>query len=248
MIEDLEKLVSEAGEAVMHVYREGSADIRTKADQTPVTTADLLAHTMLVEGLAELSPLPCISEEGEIPEFSDEPRSYWLIDPIDGTREFIHRRPTFTVNLALIEDGKPVVGVIFAPERNELYSAWHGAFRKNGKPRTSAALPSARTVLSSLSHPEQELASFKAKHGISDDIRIGSSIKFCFMADGLAHYYPRFRSLSAWDVAAGDAIARAAGCRTIDFATGGDLRYSYSQIRIDAFCVVAPGMPLPIRA
>lgn len=244
----VEKLVLETGEAIMRIYRDGTLDVRTKNDQTPVTAADLLAHTMLIDGLAEISSLPCISEEAEIPAFSEEPTAYWLIDPIDGTREFIHRRPTFTVNVALISSGKPIAGVVYAPDRKELYSAWDGVFRKNGQIKKPSELPTSKTVLASLSHPEPQLAPFKSNNGIEQEIRIGSSIKFCQMADGLAHYYPRFRSLSAWDVAAGDAVARAAGCRTIDLRSGDDLRYSYFQSRVDAFCVIAPGQPLPLFA
>jgi 3'(2'), 5'-bisphosphate nucleotidase len=238
----LEDLALEAGEAVMKIYRYGQIDVQTKDDRSPVTQADLLANEIICRGLRQFSTLPIISEEGSGESWpdADQVSSYWLIDPIDGTKEFIAHRPTFTVNIALIENGVPVAGVVFAPEREELYSGSASGLRINQKSVQPAWGPE-QVVVCSASRPEKEFDGFLQANQLSSVIRIGSSIKFCLVAKGEAHFYPRFSPLSAWDIAAGDAVARAAGCSMLEMKSGQALRYEFKRRWNPGFILQAPG-------
>lgn len=238
----LESLALEAGEAVMKIHRHGRLDVQTKEDRSPVTQADLLSNEIICRGLRQLSPLPIISEEGtgETWPDADAISSYWLIDPIDGTKEFIAHRPTFTVNIALIEHGVPTVGVVYAPEREELFAGSPDGFRINQKPVQPVWGPE-RVVVCSASRPEKEFEDFLQLNELSSVLRIGSSIKFCLVAKGEAHFYPRFSPLSAWDIAAGDAVARAAGCSMLEMQSGRPLTYEFKRRWNPGFILQAPG-------
>jgi len=216
-------LAREAGRATM-TYYDGAvaAGVREKEDRSPVTLADEVAHGILLDGLGRLDPdTPVVSEEAEAAPFETRRawRRFWLVDPLDGTKEFIKRRAEFTVNVALIENGEPVFGVVLAPALELLYWAVKGggAWREEsgGAPaRIYSAAPGPGTPLTveeSLSHPSPELEEYLRTIPVARRVKAGSSLKFCWVADGRADVYPRLGPTMEWDVAAGDCIYRQSG-------------------------------------
>ncbi|CAN5821760.1 3'(2'),5'-bisphosphate nucleotidase CysQ [soil metagenome] len=216
-------LVREAGRATM-VYYDGSvsADVREKDDRSPVTLADEVAHGILLEGLRRLDPgTPVVSEEAEAAgyEARRDWRRFWLVDPLDGTKEFIKRRAEFTVNVGLIENGEPVLGVVQAPALDLLYWAvkGEGAWREEkGGPAeriysTEPAPGTPLTIVESLSHPSAELEEYLRTIPVARRVKAGSSLKFCWVAEGRADLYPRLGPTMEWDVAAGDCVYRQSG-------------------------------------
>jgi 3'(2'), 5'-bisphosphate nucleotidase len=215
-------LCREAGRATMTYYDGADAGVREKADQSPVTLADEVAHGILVDGLRRLDPsTPVVSEEDVMTSFEDRRgwRRFWLVDPLDGTKEFIKRRAEFTVNVGLIDEGEPVFGVVLAPALDLLYWAakGQGAWRedKGGAPeRIFSASPepgTPLTVVESLSHPSPELEEYLQTIPVARRVKAGSSLKFCWVAEGRADVYPRLGPTMEWDVAAGDCIYRQSG-------------------------------------
>lgn len=221
-----EELALEAGKAIMEVYDAGFvAD--TKADSSPVTEADRAAERIILAGLHErLAGIPCVAEEeisaGKVP--GDLGSEFILVDPLDGTKEFIGRKSDFTVNIALVRDGVPVVGVVYAPARGDIYSgrpghATHGRVSRcfaieeteEMSVRAAATLPK---VVASRSHRTPETDTFIEKFPGAETVSVGSSLKFCLLASGEADLYPRFGRTMEWDTAAGDAVLRAAGGAT----------------------------------
>lgn len=193
-------------------------DVQTKADGSPVGRADLDAHRCIVEGLRVLTPgLPIVSEEGEIAPAAERAAwgAWWLVDPLDGTREYLAGIPDYTVNIALIRDGVPVLGVVHAPGRAVTYyaAAGQGSWRRRDgvATRLLAAPPppgAPLTIAESRSHGSPDMAAFLAPYRIGARVAIGSSLKFCLVADGTAHAYIRLGPTMEWDVAAGDAVFR----------------------------------------
>jgi 3'(2'), 5'-bisphosphate nucleotidase len=216
-------LAREAGRATMVYYDAGvAAGVREKDDRSPITLADEAAHQILVEGLRQLTPdVPVISEEAEADSFDRRRtwRRFWLVDPLDGTKEFIKHRAEFTVNVALIEEGEPVFGVVLAPALDLLYWAvkGQGAWReeKGGAPERIYSRPAAPgtplTVVESLSHPSPELEEYLQTIPVARRVKAGSSLKFCWVAEGRADIYPRLGPTMEWDVAAGDCVYRQSG-------------------------------------
>jgi 3'(2'), 5'-bisphosphate nucleotidase len=212
-----------AGDAVLDEYERGTA-ARNKADGSPVSDADERAQEIIVARLEEIAPeLPIVAEEGQ--QAGDEPprESFWLVDPLDGTKEFLARTDEFTVNIALVEDRVPVLGVVLAPARGLLFAAGAGLGPtvEDGSAHrriTSRTIPSeGATVVSSRSHGDREaLERFTAGRRVARMVTAGSSLKFCLLATGTADLYPRFGRTMEWDTAAGDAILRAAGGRVTD--------------------------------
>lgn len=216
-------LAREAGRATLPYYKgDLSSDVRQKDDRSPVTLADEVAHGILLEGLQKLDPAtPVISEEADAAAFESRRdwRRFWLVDPLDGTKEFIKRRAEFTVNVALIEDGEPVLGVVLAPALDLLYWAvkGEGAWREEngGAPEriySNAPEPGQPlTVVESLSHPSAELEEYLRTIPVATRVKAGSSLKFCWVAEGKADIYPRLGPTMEWDVAAGDCVYRQSG-------------------------------------
>ena len=215
-------LARQAGLATMAYYGEATGEVREKSDQSPVTLADEAAHGILVQGLRRLDPAtPVVSEEGEIATFETRRgwRRFWLVDPLDGTKEFIKRRAEFTVNVALIEDGEPVFGVVLAPALDLLYWAAKGggAWREEkglAPQRIYSTAPTPGTpltVVESLSHPSPELEEYLKTIPVAQRVKAGSSLKFCWVAEGRADIYPRLGPTMEWDVAAGDCVYRQSG-------------------------------------
>jgi 3'(2'), 5'-bisphosphate nucleotidase len=216
-------LARDAGEATMAYYDQAEiAGLREKEDRSPVTLADEVAHDILIEGLRRLDPAtPIVSEEAEAATFEVRRgwTRFWLVDPLDGTKEFIKRRAEFTVNVALVENGEPVFGVVLAPAMDLLYWAakGEGAWRqeKGRSPQRiySESLPPGTplTVVESLSHPSTELEEYLKTIPVAKRVKAGSSLKFCWVAEGRADVYPRLGPTMEWDVAAGDCIYRQSG-------------------------------------
>ena len=216
-------LCREAGRATM-TYYDGATDagVREKEDRSPVTLADEVAHGILVDGLRRIDPsTPVVSEEDVMTSFEDRRgwRRFWLVDPLDGTKEFIKRRAEFTVNVGLIENGEPVFGVVLAPALDLLYWAAKGAGawreEKGGAPErifsTEPEPGTPLTVVESLSHPSPELEEYLQTIPVARRVKAGSSLKFCWVAEGRADIYPRLGPTMEWDVAAGDCIYRQSG-------------------------------------
>ena len=215
------ELAREAGRATM-TYYDGATEVREKDDRSPVTLADEVAHDILVRGLGRLDPeTPVVSEEAESAAWEARQgwRRFWLVDPLDGTKEFIKKRAEFTVNLGLIEDGEPVFGVVLAPALDLLYWAekGQGAWRevRGGAPEriysTEPPPGAPLTIVESLSHPSPELEEYLKSLPIKERVKAGSSLKFCWVAEGKADVYPRLGPTMEWDVAAGDCIYRQSG-------------------------------------
>ena len=227
------RLALEAGRTIMAFYRRG-ASVRIKHDCSPVTAADRAADRLIVSGLRAVDPrIPVISEEGT--GAADGAVSaggrFWLVDPLDGTREFIARTDEFTVNIALIEEGRPVLGVLHAPARGEIYVAdgRGGAVRvaDGGAPQTIRARPVPKAgpaVVASRSHRGPETDAFIAGLDPSQIVTAGSALKFGLLAQGEADLYPRFGRTMEWDTAAGQVVLAAAGGCVRDLS-GNELSY-----------------------
>ena len=206
-----------AGERILEVARRG-ATAREKEDRSPVTDADEAAHRVIVERLRALTPdVPVVSEESAEPAGTGGASRFWLVDPLDGTREFIGGNDDYTVNIALVEAGDPVLGVVLAPGHGVLYggAAGQGAWRQyRDTPRTPVAarsIPETGPVAAiSRSHSNAETDAWLAGAGVTEIVRAGSSLKFCLIAEGTVDVYPRLGRTKEWDTAAAHAVLSAA--------------------------------------
>lgn len=240
-------LARDAGRVILRHYRDG-VDVEHKGDRSPVTAADRDAHDVIVGALTawDLS-IPVISEEGDIPSYEDRRdwRRFWLVDPLDGTKEFLSGNGEFTVNIALIEDGVPVLGVIYAPALDVLYfggrgeGAWR-VDRDQGLQRITSAPPAPDAplvVAESRSHPSAALEEYLGTLNVGRRVQAGSSLKFCWVAEGRADVYPRLGPTMEWDVAAGDAIFRYSGS---DAERASPLTYNTPDLRNTGFVIGLP--------
>ncbi|HZA67414.1 MAG TPA: 3'(2'),5'-bisphosphate nucleotidase CysQ, partial [Geminicoccaceae bacterium] len=222
LLPEIVALADRAGRVILEHYHSAVA-VRAKADASPVTAADEAAEAVILARLAELTPdIPVVAEEtvasGHVPDVDDRP--FWLVDPLDGTKEFLSRNGEFTVNIALIEDRLPILGVVLAPARAR---AWWGARGKGASARDGEGNTRAIAVrqapagglvaIASRSHRDAETQAFLDQAGVAECISAGSSLKFCLVAEGQADLYPRFGRTMEWDVAAGHAVLSAAGGR-----------------------------------
>jgi len=235
-----------AGDAILKVYQ-GEFDVEIKADKSPLTAADRASHDVIEKGLRESFPeVPILSEEGKDIDYEQRKSwtRFWLVDPLDGTKEFIKRNGEFTVNIALIEGQSPVAGVVFVPERQALYLGVRGdgAYRQQGdgefapihvrKPSAEEGL----AVVMSRSHPSPELAEYLRDIKVAEAVSVGSSLKFCVLAEGRADLYPRLGPTMEWDTAAGQAVAEAAGA-TVKQLSGEGLVYNKENLLNTHFIV-----------
>jgi 3'(2'), 5'-bisphosphate nucleotidase len=235
LLPEVRRLVAAAGTAILEVYA-GSHDVEYKSDDSPITRADRAAHDILSAGLRQLTPeIPVLSEESADEHAADVRRHWrelWLVDPLDGTKEFVSRNGEFTVNVALVRDHRPVLGVVAAPVLDLVYFGARdlGAFVAHGaepdraiQVRRPAATP--LVVVGSRSHRGDSLDGVLARLGPHEMRPMGSSLKFCLVAEGAADFYPRLGPTSEWDTAAAQAIVEAAGgaVTTLD---GRPLRYN----------------------
>lgn len=220
MLQELIKLAKEAGKATLQYYDEGM-EVYSKDDDSPLTKADLASHHVILDGLKKLDPgTPVISEESGIPDYEERRGwdKFWIVDPLDGTKEFIKRNGEFTVNIALIEKGEPVIGVVYIPAQDVCYHArkGEGAFKQeNDKEAVRIHSSKADTsrplnVMVSRSHGSDKLKAYLQERGIEigEQVPAGSSLKFCLVAEGKADIYPRLGPTMEWDVAAGDCVYR----------------------------------------
>jgi len=225
LLKSVEQLADRAGESIMQVYRR-EFSVEIKADNSPLTEADKAAHAIIARGLHALTPeVPVLSEE-DTQGFNgaNAEGCYWLVDPLDGTKEFIKRNDEFTVNIALITQGKPVLGVVVAPALQLTYLAAEGlgAFKVGADGQwqaIQASLPPQAgrpwRVLGSRSHPDPRMAAWLETLGEYETQPMGSSLKSCFIAEGKADVYPRFGPTSLWDTGAAQAIVEQAGGRVV---------------------------------
>ena len=216
----------EAGAAILTFWRQGGPT-RAKADGSPVTGADLAANTIILKALARACPeFPVVSEEADQPEAARRAECFILVDPLDGTKDFVRGTEEFTVNIALIQGGAPICGVVYAPAMGLIWQGFETKACKGALPpgaRDPAQIswkniacrsaPQAAVAVVSRSHLDRETQNWMADQAIGDTAPSGSSIKFCLLAEGVADVYPRFSRTMEWDTAAGDAVLRAAGGR-----------------------------------
>ena len=246
-LDRIEKISRDAGRAIMEVY-EKVIDVSYKLDQSPLTDADLKANRMIVHALKSFYPeVPILTEEA-VADFKavNEEGFYWLIDPLDGTKEFIKRNGEFTVNIALIFKGNPILGVVFAPAKNLLYRAakHNGAFKREGdgdlkKIHVAAHAPeSAWIVAGSRSHTDEATQRWLQGLGEYTLIPMGSSLKMCLIAEGVAHIYPRLGPTSLWDTAAAHVILKEAGGEIKDL-DGHVLNYSNPSQVLNPFFIAS---------
>jgi 3'(2'), 5'-bisphosphate nucleotidase len=232
---DLNPIMLAAGAEIMRIYATDFAVV-TKGDSSPVTEADQKAEAIILAGLKHIAPgIPVIAEEeAAAGRFPTTAGTFFLVDPLDGTKEFISKNGEFTVNIALIEDGRPVLGAVYAPALGKIYwgSAGKGAFMADV---TDGAIGEARQItvrqpeggliaVGSRSHGGAETQAYLEAYTVADFVAAGSSLKFCLIAEGLADIYPRMGRTMEWDTAAGDAVLRAAGGR-VETLDGQPLKY-----------------------
>lgn len=233
MFKKICKIAQNAGSAIMKIYCSNKLiNISYKLDKSPLTDADKISHEIIKNGLFAISPnIPILSEEDiNHIQYDRNWSTYWLIDPLDGTKEFLKKNGEFTVNISLIEYGIPVLGVIYAPYFNILYCAYQQQVWKINalgyKKKISVAQSNIPKFIISRSHPNKKLHNF-LNNIKSDSIqKLGSSLKFCYIAEGKAQVYPRFGKTHIWDTAAGHAIVIAAGGKVITYNEKKDLNYS----------------------
>ncbi len=228
LIDKAAETAVQAGREILKIYEKNSFHVQSKTDKSPLTEADVVSHQYIVKKLQEIGQdIPVLSEEGKNIAYSirSKWKRLWIVDPLDGTKEFIKRNGEFTVNIALVEEGIPRLGVIYAPVLDLLYgglnvSTGSFAWKKNGKESAKNLINTTNQtnenikIVASRSHMNEETSSFidsfKKNHNV-ETVSIGSSLKLCLVAEGSADIYPRFAPTMEWDTAAGDAILRAAG-------------------------------------
>lgn len=246
MMEQLLNIIRKAGDAIMVIYRRELVEVSHKEDASPVTEADLAAHHILVTHLVSLLPgYQVVSEEDSMSMVHRQGKGcFWLIDPLDGTKEFITRNGEFTVNIALIEDGRCRLGVVYAPAIDALYwgGAGLGAFRcVNGERVAINVMPTkfsrACRVVASKSHLNEATQAMIKRLGEVSLFYVGSSLKFCQVAEGKADIYPRLAPTYEWDTAAGQAVLEGAGGSVIDLH-GQSLQYGKLDVLNPSFIAV----------
>lgn len=247
-----------AGLSILPIYHSENFGVTEKEDRTPLTKADTLAHEIISEHLIK-SGIPLLSEEGKTIPFETRKtwKKLWIVDPIDGTKEFIKRNDEFTVNIALISNGQPIIGVIYAPALKTLYfsSKAVGSYKmenidcfstldellKTAQKLPLNSAPKDFTIVASRSHPSMETTLFidalTKKHGRINTISKGSSLKLCMIAEGSANVYPRFAPTMEWDIAAGHAICLFAEANVIDVKTEKQMIYNRENLTNNWFMV-----------
>jgi len=237
------RIAKKAGDAIMLHYGQ-PVDVERKADKSPVTKADLAAHDVIVAELGQLTPdIPIISEEHHDHVLPDRVQQFWLVDPLDGTKSFIRGTGEFTVNIGLIENGVPVLGVIYIPVECMMYwgatgmGAWKQKDHEKAHAIATRAVPAdGVAAVVSLSHLDPQTEQYLGPLNISSRISASSSLKFCRVAEGQADLYPRFGPTMEWDTAAGHAIAVAAGGR-VECPDGSAFCYGKEGLRNGPFVV-----------
>ena len=246
LLEPVAELAQQAGEKILVVYNSDEFSVEEKADKSPLTAADLASHHAIVDGLTALTPdIPILSEESASLPYTERSlwQTYWLVDPLDGTREFIKRNGEFTVNIALIEDGVPVLSVVYVPVTGVSYLACkgQGAFKQEAGERRAIKVRKLGTgplmVVGSRSHRGESLNQFLEKLGEHEMVGMGSSLKLCLVAEGAADIYPRLGLTSEWDTAAAQCVVEQAGGYVTDTSMQ-PLRYNTKDSLLNPFFLV----------
>jgi 3'(2'), 5'-bisphosphate nucleotidase len=255
LLKELTKIAITAGDAIMEIYNDESRFnfVYTKPDNSPLTLADSASHQLILDELQEISDDPIISEEGkDIPyEKRKDWKRFWLVDPLDGTKEFIKRNGEFTVNIALIEHGLPVLGVIYAPAINVLYHGVkdYGSFKRENGTDTKIFVNTASeklTAVGSRTHTCEEEESFLSNYPITNYMASGSSLKFCLVAEGSTDIYYRHNPTMEWDTAAGQAIVEAAGGKVFD-KNYNQFTYNKQSLKNEQFLCIGDPAVLSIK-
>ncbi len=255
LVNPLIEISKKAGDAILEIYGTDDFQVESKDDSSPLTAADLAAHNLIIAGLAELTPdIPVLSEESK--GISKEERQswsqFWLVDPLDGTKEFIKRNGEFTVNIALIEDGAVIMGVVHAPVLNTTYHGIKGvgSFKttQSGTEQIQVnpyAGSEAVKLVASRSHAGEETVAFISKleqaYSSVEAVSKGSSLKLCLVAEGAAHIYPRFGPTMEWDTAAAHCVAEQAGA-TVTNMQGEVLQYNKDDL-LNPYFVINSNIP-----
>jgi len=234
VLNDIEKIALDAGNTIMKIYRRDFS-IEYKDDKSPLTEADLASNEVIIKGLKQYG-IPIMSEEGKLIAYADRKdwEYYWCIDPIDGTKEFIKKNGEFTVNIALIHNNAPILGVVYAPAMKDMYKAkkGEGAFKNNKQLplQTNPDISKKMSVVASKSHLSDETQAFIDALDTKEieQVSKGSSLKLCMVAEGEADIYPRLAPTMEWDTAAADAIVRESGKMTYQFEN--ELPVVYNKI------------------
>ena len=253
----LRRLALEAGDRIMEIYDAEDFEVRAKSDDSPVTLADEAADEHIAAGLRATFPGAALVTEEQAATHRQQVSSFFIVDPLDGTKEFVQRRGDFTVNIAWVSDGVPVRGVVYAPAKKRLF--WTrddgvsveetGPFDKDRKGVTrpiGVSTPDncALMVVASKSHRDAATDAYIGKYAVADMRSAGSSLKFCLVATGEADLYPRLGRTMEWDTAAGDAVLRGAGGHVVRFDDHRQLRYGKPGFANPSFIAYAPGVKL----
>jgi 3'(2'), 5'-bisphosphate nucleotidase len=247
LMNEVAAIARNAGEAIMEIYQKDFG-VEFKSDESPVTAADIKSHEVICAGLAKLAvELPVLSEESTSIAWDERKQwsRYWLIDPLDGTKEFIKKNGEFTVNIALIEDGVSTLGVVYAPAMDTTYMAAEGigSFKQHAGTKTKLSLQRKSSkglirVVGSRSHSSPEFEEYIKRFESVEIVSKGSSLKFCLVAEGAADIYPRLGLTSEWDTGAGQAVAEIAGA-TVTQIDGSPLKYNAKEDILNPFFIVS---------
>ncbi|MBI1417159.1 MAG: 3'(2'),5'-bisphosphate nucleotidase CysQ [Limimaricola sp.] len=253
----MRRLALEAGDKIMEIYASPDFDVRSKADSSPVTEADEAADALISAGLRAAFPDIALVTEEQAQSHALSVTEFLIVDPLDGTKEFVQRRGDFTVNIAYVDDGAPIRGVVYAPAKGRLFYTDKGGnaveedepFDKDNpgpvKPlRVSRPDNAALMVVASKSHRDQATDDYIAKYAVRDMTSAGSSLKFCLVATGEADLYPRVGRTMEWDTAAGHAVLVGAGGDVVRFDNHQPLRYGKPGFANPFFIAYAPGVDL----
>ena len=243
----INNIVYDAGKAILDIY-DTSFEVETKSDDSPLTQADKNSHLVIESGLNFLFPnIPILSEEGRNIPYSERKKwdCFWLVDPLDGTKEFVKRNGEFTVNIALIKDNYPIFGSVYAPFRKELFwaseglGAWKSVDKNKDEPIKVLKSNKKTRIVISRSHPNEKVIDYINQYNKHELIRMGSSLKLCCIADGKADIYPRLGPTSEWDIGAAQCIVEQAGGSVLEYDTKSRLRYNKENILNPFFIVSA---------
>ena len=245
LIKPVQLIMEGASKLITEIYdNQEDIDFQKKYDESPLTLADLRSNDFIIGNLNNLYPtIPVVSEEGKEKQIKES--LFWLIDPLDGTKEFVKRNGEFTVNIALVKNGNPILGVIYAPVKRWLYyGSSNGSYREFDEKKVKLPLNNKSTsfkVVGSRSHQTPETKEYfddirKRKKNV-EIVSMGSSIKICLVAEGSADVYPRFAPTMEWDTAAGHAIAKYAGKKLIDLKTNQEMVYNREKLTNNWFIV-----------
>ncbi len=257
LIPVIRRLALEAGDKIMEIYNSDTFDVKVKSDESPVTEADEAADALISEGLRAAFPDILLVTEEQAASHSEKGETFLIVDPLDGTKEFINRRGDFTVNIALVENGTPTRGVVYAPARGRMFytqadgqsveetvaldkaHAGEIALISVSNPDNSALL-----IVASKSHRDQATEDYINKYQVQDSKSAGSSLKFCLVATGEADLYPRVGRTMEWDTAAGHAVLAGAGGQVVRFDDHTPLTYGKDGYANPFFIAYAPGVEL----